>query len=81
MNTKIYKQCVDILEEGGFYENAKKQFITTKLKNGTRHPVEILDQKAYDKCCITQTELFCQQVFEFLNPSKGDDNLHHNKVD
>jgi len=71
MNTKIYKQCVDILEEGGFYENAKSKFMLTQFKNGTNNPVSKLDQKAYDKYCITQTELFCQQVFEFLNPNKN----------
>jgi len=77
MNTKIYKQCIDILEEGNFYENAKKQFTTAKLKNGSNHPVEVVDQKAYDKYCINQTEVFCQQVFGFLNPNKEQGTEHH----
>jgi len=74
MNTKIYKQCIDILEEGNFYENAKKQFKTNqKTKNvgaGFSTTSATLNAKEYDEYCLTQTNLFYQQVTEFLNSSK-----------
>ena len=72
MNTKIYKQCVDILEEGGFYENAKKQFkLPPKQIKNAINLVSKLDEKKYDEYCLTQTSLFYQQVAEFLHSNKG----------
>ncbi len=72
MNTKIYKQCVDILEEGGFYENAKSKFKLPpkQIKNAT-NLISKLDEKKYDEYCLTQTSLFYQQVTEFLHSNKG----------
>ena len=75
MNAKIYKQCIDILEEGGFYENAKKQHkkeqTSKKAGAGFNATYSELDKKEYDNYCITQTNLFYQQVTEFLNSNKG----------
>ena len=71
MNTKIYKQCIDILEEGNFYENAKKHFkLPPKKINGVTNTVSKLNEEEYDKYCLTQTSLFYQQVTEFLNSKK-----------
>jgi len=75
MNTKIYKQCIDILEEGGFYENAKSKFKGTPTSKtigaGFKTTAQELNKKEYDEYCLTQTNLFYNQVTEFLNSSKG----------
>ena len=72
MNTKIYKQCIDFLDEGGFYETAKKRFkLPPKTIKNATNLVSQFDEKAYDEYCLTQSAIFYHQVTEFLNSNKG----------
>jgi len=59
MNTKIYKQCIDILEEGNFYENAKKQFkLPPKKIKGVTNTVMQFDKKEYENIVLLRLLFF-----------------------